>query len=267
MNADQIIVDDFILKHPFAAAQSLDILPTEEIAAYFETLALSKIAVLFGFMDDSKATACFTLLSPAKQKELSERAEVSLLAALLKRMPSPQRNTLLSSVSSDRRAVIDRQLKILPNTVASIMENATVVTKKTKVADVLQLIKRDTSKAESYLYVVDVEGAFLGILRSKELILADLDANIEGLMITDVQSFFTDISVESILHHPGWQEFKEIPILDSSGMLIGKLPHRNLLKFAGAHDKTSKSQIAQTGSAIGELYRIGIAGLLQGSEK
>lgn len=264
MNADQTVLNDFITKHPFAAARALALLPNEEIALYFETLTSDKIATLFGLMNTDRAAECFVLLSSGKSKELLGKADVSLIASLLKRMEMAQRKKLLNSVSSDRNAVIKRQLEVLPNTVASIMETAIVVSRKTTVEDVLQLIKRDTLKEEVYQYVVDLEGVFLGIVRPMALVLARQDESIENLMITDIQSFLKDIPVKSILQHPIWQEFREIPIVDSSGKLLGKLPHRSLLKFADMRGKTSRNEIAETGSAMGELYRIGIAGLLQG---
>lgn len=267
MNADQTILHDFITKHPFAAAQALELLPDEEIALYFETLTSDKIATLFSLMKTDRAAACFVLLSPGKSKELLVKADASLMASLLKRIGLPQRNKLLSSVPSDRNAIIKRQLKVLPNTVASIMEPAVVITKKIAVEDVLQLIKRDAQKEEFYQYVVDLEGVFLGILRPKELVLADQNEIVENLMITNIQSFLKDIPIKSVVQHPVWQEFQEIPITDSSGKLLGKLPHRNLMKFTNTSDTSSRNEIAETGSAMGELYRIGIAGLLQGGGK
>ncbi|MGB3149027.1 MAG: hypothetical protein WBB27_00075 [Maribacter sp.] len=264
MNANQTVLNDFVTKHPFAAAKALELLPNEDIANYFETLTLEKKALLFSFMETKRAAECVVLLSPNKTKELLEKAEVSLIASLLKTLETRQRNQLLNSISSERSAIISRQLEVLPNTVASIMEPATIVTKKIMVKDVLQLLKRADAKEELYLYVVDLEGVFKGIVRPKELLLADQDESMENLMLTSVRSFLKDIPVKSILEHPVWQEYYEIPILDSSGKILGKLPHRCLLKHINTPGKTSSNEIATTGSAIGELYRIGLTGLLQG---
>ena len=267
MNANQTVLNDFIAKHPFAAAKALELLANDEIALYFETLTLEKSATLFSFMETNRAAECFVLLSSNKTKELLEKADASLIASLLKPLEAPQRKKLLNSISSERNNIIKRQLEVLPNTVASIMETATMVTKKISVNDVLQLLKRDDTKEEFYLYVVDLEGGFIGLVRPKELFLADQNDTMENLMITDVQSFLKDIPVKSVLEHPVWQEFHEIPILDSSGKILGKLPHRRLLKHIHMSGKTSSNEIVTTGSAIGELYRIGLTGLLQGGGK
>lgn len=267
MNANQTVLHDFITKHPFAAAKALEILPNEEIRLYFETLTLDKSATLFSFMETKRAAECFVLLSSNKSKELLEKADALLMASLLKPMEIPQRKKLLNSISSDRSTIIKRQMEVLPNTLASIMETATIVTKKIAVKEVLQLLKRDQRKEEFYLYVVDLEGVFIGIVRPKELFLAEQNDLMENLMITNVQSFLKDIPIKNILEHPVWQEYQEIPVLDSSSRILGKLPHRNLLKHINTPAKTSSNEISETGSAIGELYRIGFTGLLQGGGK
>lgn len=267
MTANQIVLQDFIAKHPFAAAKALELLPNEEIGLYLETLPLEKTTTLFGFMEAKRAAQCFVLLSSGKTRELLQKADALLMASLLKPLEVPQRKKLLNTISPDRSAVIKRQLEVLPNTLASIMETATIVTRKTAVQEVLELLKRDARKEEFYLYVVDLEGVFIGIVRTKELFLADPNELMEHLMITNVQSFLKDIPVKSILEHPVWQEYQEIPILDSSSRILGKLPHRSLLKHTNTPTKTASNEISETGSAIGELYRIGLTGLLQGGAK
>ena len=267
MSTNQTVLNDFITKHPFAAAKALELLPNEEVVLYLETLTFEKSATLFSFMETNKAAECFALLSINKTKELLEKADVSLIASLLKPLGTPKQNKLLNSVSSERGNLIKSQLEVLPNTIASIMETAKVITKKVLVKDVLQLLKRDDTKEEFYLYVVDLDGIFLGIVRLKELFLADQNDIMENLMITNIQSFLKDIPVKSIPEHPVWQEYQEIPVLDSSGKILGKLPYRILLKHINTPGKTSSNEITATGSAIGELYRIGITGLLQGGGK
>ena len=267
MNTNQTVLNDFIAKHPFAAAQVLESLPTEETAAYFETLTIAKSTTLLNFMDTKKAAECFLYLSPNKSKELLEKGDVPLIASILKNLNTSRRKKLLSTVSLERVSTINRQLEVLPNTIASIMETAIVVTKKTTVSDILQLLKKDSGREEFYLYVVDLDGVFLGIVRPKELLLADENDLSEDLMLSEVQTFLKDIPTKSIALHPIWQEYQEVPILDSSGKLLGKITHRSLLKSAITPSKTSSSEIAETGSAIGELYRIGITGLLQGGGK
>ncbi|MGB5942075.1 MAG: FliG C-terminal domain-containing protein [Leeuwenhoekiella sp.] len=264
MQADQTVLNDFITRHPFAAAQVIERVPNEEIAAYFESLPVEQGLVLFNFMNPRKAAECFLKLPPNKTKEYLQKGDLLLLAAILKNMEASPRKKFLNTMSSERADMLIRQLEVLPNTVASIMETATIVTKKILVSDVFQLLKKDSGRDELYLYVVDVEGEFIGIIRPKELFLASPDEPVEGLMMTEITTFLKDIPVKSIERHPVWQDFQEIPIVDATNRLLGKLTHRSLLKATITPSRTSRSEMNETGMAIGELYRLGLTGLLQG---
>ncbi len=267
MTANETILNDFIAKHPFAAARAMELLPNAEVTSYLEKLPWGKSAALFSFMNKDKATECFALLTTDKSEELLEKADTSLLAALLKPLDSLQRERLLNTISRDRALEIALQLEVLPNTVASIMETALLATQNVTVEHVFKLFKNEPSSNESYLYVVDQEGIFFGIVRAKELFLANRDDTIHDLTIKNIQGFPKDTPVKSILEHPVWMEYQEVPILDSSGKILGKLPYRTILKFTSSPGRTSISEINETGSAIGELYRIGLTGLLQGGGK
>lgn len=267
MQANQTVLNDLFTKHPFAAAQVLDGISSEEIAAYFETLSTTISSTLLNFMDAKKASECVLYLSPAKSNELMEKGDVSVLASILKNLNTSQRKKIIASISAERVSIINRQLEVLPNTIASIMETAIVATKTTTVVDIIQLVRRDRGREDFYIYVVDLEGVFIGFVRPKELLLADDNDLIEDVMTIEVQTFLKDIPIKSVALHPVWKEYQEVPILDSSGKLLGKITYRSILTSTISHSKTSNSEIAETGSAIGELFRIGITGLLQGSGK
>lgn len=267
MNANQTVLNDFITKHPLAAAQAIEPLPSEEVAHFFQTLSLEKSLKLLSFMNKKKAADCLVLFPSSRAKELIEKGDPVFIASLLKYTDAPKREALLADLSSGRRNSIKQQLSFSPDTVAALLEPAVVVTRKTTIPAAIELIKRNTTTEEFYLYVVDTDHVFKGIVRFKELFLAEQTAFLHELMLTTVPSFLPDIAASSILEHPAWLDYQELPILDTSDRLLGKLSHRNVLKFTTTSDKVPNSEITETGNALGELYRIGLAGLFQSSER
>ncbi len=86
-------------------------------------------------------------------------------------------------------------------------------------------------------------------------------------MITNIPAFLSTDAVESVLEDLAWYKYQEIPVVDSAGELLGKLPLRNILRFKNNPDGNFSSEIASTGNAIGELYQIWLSGLLQGGKE
>lgn len=267
MTANQTVLNDFINKHPFAAAQALELLPSQEVADFLQTLSFEKSTKILGLMNTQKAANCFIVLPFTKSKELMEKSDISLIVSLLKLVDEPMRTTLLTNISSGRQSIIQRYLSFSPNTVAALLETAVIVNKEMTIDNALELIKRSKTKEEYYLYVIDLDGVFEGIVRLKELLLADQSDVLEDLMISDVPNFLPNIFIQNLLEHSAWLEYFEIPILDTSGKLLGKLPYKSILKFTNSPNKISSNEIAETGSALSELYRIGLTGLFQGSGK
>lgn len=267
MNANQTVLNDFISKHPFAAVQSLELVPDEKVASFFQTIPLNKCTTLFSLMKKERAAVVLVLLPTIRAKDLIENVDIPYIASVLKHVDTPIKNKLLDALSPEKQTSIKRQLAFLPDTVAAVMEPAMVVTNQMELSDVLELVKRSEEKEEFYVYVVDVEGVFEGRIRLKELLLADPTDSIASLLIKNVPNFLSDMLIKSVVDHPVWITFQEIPILDPAGKILGRLPYRNTLKFTHKPSKNLSNEIAETGSALGELYRIGLTGLLQGGEK
>ncbi len=267
MNPKQTMLHDFMNRHPFASAKSLDALPAEKVADFLQTLSVDKNIRLLKLMNAKKAAHCLGVMSAGKSREVVENTDVSVIAALIRFMDAGTRAKVLTDVSANRVAQIKRQLSYLPNSVATLTESATVVNKEMNVGNAAQIFRNDGRKEEFYLYVIDLDGNFKGIVRLKELFLAeDQSATIEDLIITTIPLLLSDFSISTIAEHSGWFDYRELPVLDTAGKLVGKLLRRRVLEY-NSPAKNSQHEIEETGNALGELFRIGINGLLQGGGK
>jgi hypothetical protein len=64
-------------------------------------------------------------------------------------------------------------------------------------------------------------------------------------------------------NHAVWSKYLAIPVVDRSGKLIGNLEAANSQKSNIEAREELNQDVLETGSALGELYSIGIRGLLQ----
>lgn len=262
MSPNQIVLNDFVTKHPFAAAQSLEKLEPEDMADFIQTLPIEKSAKLLALMNTKKAAECFVILPPQNIKALIEHMEPTVIASLLRLTDKSLHKTLLAKISANKLATIRRIMKFVPNTVGAIMQPALTANKELTVKDAVELIKHNNENAEFDLYIVDIKGVFLGVVEINKLLLSDQTNTLEELMIASITKFSPDVPVKSIIDHPSWIDHRYIPVVDESEKLLGSLHYKTIKEMSHKSSNTSTNEIMETGGALGELYLIGLTGLI-----
>ena len=263
MSPDQLVLEDFINKYPFSAAQALERLKDEDVAAFIQELPIEKSLKLLGLMNIDKAAKCFMLLPPKLTIKLIENSNLSFSESLCRQLDEPYLKSLLIGLAPSKSIELKRKLEQIPNTVGVLMVPAIVVNKEMTVKDAVEIIKRNKENLESNLYVVDLHGSFEGAVRLKELLVADRSSTLEELMITDIPRFFPETPIKNILDHPAWFEYRYVPVIDQSQKLLGTLPYRTTRETTFKPSGQSTKEILKTGGALGELYLVGLTGLLQ----
>lgn len=263
MNPNQLILDNFIDKHPFSAAQALERLREEDVAAFIEELPFEKSLKLLELMNTDRAAKCLVLLSPKLTRTLIEESNISFAESICRQLDKPFLENLLPHISPQKVAAIKQKLKQIPNTVGVLMVPALVVNKEMTVHDAVEIVKRNKENLESDLFIVDLHGSFEGAVKLKELLLADRTMTLEELMIAEVPRFLPETPIKNVMDHTAWYEYRYVPVIDRSNKLLGTLPHRMIKEVTYKASRESTKEILETGSALGELYLLGLTGLLQ----
>ncbi len=267
MNANQTVINDYISKHPFAAAQILNQSESQEVAALLQGFNVEKNLRLLSLMNSMKAAQTLALLPLPKIKELFQQGEPIFLASLLKLTDESSRSRFLGLISQSKAALIERKLEHDSKSVGAFMERAVLANKAFTVNDAIAIIETTESDDEFYLHIVDINGVFEGIIRFRDLLLADKDTRLESIMNTSIPKFTAETPIEHILHDTAWQDYHYIPVIDKSERLLGSLHYNFSLKLNLKNDTSNSNEILKTGNALGELYRIGLTGLLQSPGK
>jgi len=263
MDSNKIVVGDFIEKHPFSASQALDTLEVEDVAAFIQELSITKGMRLLDLMNAGKATKCFLMLPTKKKKELLEHSDAALVESLLRLVDEPTRENLLSMLSLDKAAIVKRRLEQTPNSVGVFMLPAITASKNITVKEAIQIIKSNRDYFDSTFYVVNLEGELEGMVGLKELMLAEKTDTLDELMVTNIPRFLSDTPIKNVLDHPAWLEYSAIPVIDKSERLLGSLPYLKTKEVVYNAARPRSKEVIKIGSALGELYLIGITGILQ----
>lgn len=262
MHPNQKVLEDFLKKHPFSAAQALEQCTDEEAAAFLQKMPKEESIKLLSLINAEKASRFFALYEPQKKLELMRNGEIFLIVSLLRPMEVTAREHLLEGVTIERSLAITRKLEQLPNTVGALMEAAIVVQKESPVEQAVEIIKRNLDHVNLCIYVVDMEGTLKGYVGSKELLLADPSGSIGESMSKHLPKFLSNMPVKNVIDHPAWFEFGNIPVVDSSERILGSLYHSSIIKISTKTNRPTTKEILETGGALGELYLVGLTALL-----
>ena len=106
----------------------------------------------------------------------------------------------------------------------------------------------------------------------EDLIVTGSKEQLVSIMKTDVPHLLADTDFHKILNHPGWIEYTDLPVIDRSGGFLGALNHGEITRLEISKNRKKPEQAVLAGNALGELYRIGLSGLLystadKGNEK
>lgn len=267
MDSNQIIVNDFITKHPFATAKALEVLGSKEVGEFLLALPVQKGLNILSLMNPQQASECFVLL-PAKQRsEYMEKGQPSVMAAILKMIDNPLHRDLFKGISPGKAIMIRRELEFRPNTVGPLAEPAMTVNKDMNVDNAVEIIKRGRTNGDPKLYVVDLDGIFLGLVEPTELLISERTDTLEDIMVKTCPRFSADQVIKSILQDKAWLQYRHIPVVDRADKFIGTVSYRSVMAIAGTPEGRAKDTINETAGALGELYRIGITSLLQSTGK
>ena len=126
--------------------------------------------------------------------------------------------------------------------------------------------RSDTSAQQIYKWV-DEDGALAGMASIHSLLLANGTDQISAVMKTETPTFLANMPVESVKNHPAWHENRIIPVTDSSGKLVGNLTFEAAQRNNMETGREQAKSVMETGSALGELYLIGLTAFLQSVSK
>jgi hypothetical protein len=94
--------------------------------------------------------------------------------------------------------------------------------------------------------------------------LAKPQAKLSGVMQSEVAALPAEFNLQAILNFPSWRNYHALPVVSASGLLLGAIRYETLRQIE-SEVKSARlpRQVVAAGSALGELFQIGLSGLIQ----
>jgi magnesium transporter len=167
--------------------------------------------------------------------------------AILWAFPDSRRQTVLDAAPAEYRQQWQRNHAYPEGSIGRLMDPPLAVIGPTQtVREIVEWLRPIVKKALiTYGWVVDEQGVLVGVLVFRELLFAEPDAAIGGLMVRSPFSLRPELSLTEAMREALRRHFPVYPVCDSAGKLIGIVRGQTLFE----HQAFELS--AQPGSMVG----------------
>jgi magnesium transporter len=266
VTADLALVLDYVTSHPEEVARRADQEATDDAVALVLALPVEAAAAVVARMAPPLGAECLARLPVERAAELTEALPMDVAASLLRRVSVDEADPIVQALPAERRDALRRLLSFGPDTAGAVMDPLVLVVPASATAgDARGLVARQSARLYYYLYVVDPEHRLVGVFDLAELMRAEGSTPVRDIMTPHVTWIRADSTLETLFAHPGWRDLDALPAVDAGGHFLGIIRHRRMRQLRalrGELDETATG--VRTVMALGELYWLGLCGLVQG---
>lgn len=208
----------------FDIAELIEELPEEELVQAFRLLPKNIASDVFTNMEDEVQKNLINALTNKEATSIIEDMYSDDAADLFEEMPAIMISKLLSNVSKETRANINRLLRYPENSAGSLMAMEYIHLKKG--LTIKQSIERIRKQKDDFVtydscYVTDNERHILGYVTVKDLLINDPDTMIDDIMQEIEHVIPTLMNQEDVAHMFQDYDYSSMPVVDMENRLVG----------------------------------------------
>jgi magnesium transporter len=260
----------FLENHTAEAARSLERQAPAQVTGLLAELPPDVVAMALGSMDPFVSVAIFEALPLPVQGEVVSRLDPHKASGFLRRVNVERVDPILQQLSSDTRRILERLLAYPENTVGAIMDpRYPCLPEDISLSEALGRVQADTDRTCLFWFTVDREQSLTGVLSIRDLLSPDRGQQVAEVRQTcpDRLSALTDVA--TLRSSAEFRRLNALPVTDERNVYLGAVRQEAIVPLEEPDQLKGSIQVA--GSALGELYRLGLSGLVysldQGADK
>jgi len=259
------LLQAFADAHPAELARVLESLSAANAAEVMEELSFDRLAQLLPWLAPPLAASSLELVELKKAATALSATRHDVSASIIRAMGAEPRSRVIESLSPAARKANKDLLRYTQDTAGALMDpQGLAIAETVSAGDALTRLRRAAKHALHYVYVVSEDQRLVGVVNLPELVAARPDQLLGLIAVRPVQSVSARATWQAILDHPAWKQFHALPVVESGGRFVGVLRYASIRKLEERMlDTGHKDHAAQTAAALGELYGIGLRGLVE----
>jgi len=253
-----------------SVSQIVQKIPPGELPHILWHLGLEDQIRLMELIDSDEAAEILLELPESQAADVLEAMDSVRAAAILDQMPSNEQADLLGAVAAERSEEFLKQmlpgeaedarrlLQYRPDTAGGLMITEYLAYDESlTVDDVIRDLRQNSEKYRKYdvlyIYTIDSKGVLRGVLRVRDLLLSTPHQNLADLEVLNPVSVHVDTPVDELEHLFRKHRFFGLPVVDSSGTLVGMVRHQDVEEAMA--ERASRSFLKLLGISGGEEIR------------
>jgi Mg/Co/Ni transporter MgtE len=265
MDPELRLVEQFIIDHPGDALTIIERIDAKETSDFIQSLTIDTASWMMGQMNRHKAAQSLADMPKELAIKLLEHIPVTTAAIILRLTDQDLQNRLLSAMNSDISSMLHRVLSY-PDTLAGAYVDPTVpaLFSELNAREGLEYIKAHPVQLGSNIFVIERDQKLKGVMEIMELVKAADDLQLKQIMKTRPQKLNAATPISYLIETYSWDDsYPLLPMVDSENNYLGALDKNMIRGLFGKGGKSGDNEASIAGSALGELLRIGLSGLLQ----
>lgn len=264
MNSDSILIQRFMLQHSKLAARALEDMEPEKLAGFFNESPNGWLLELIPHMNPHWLSEVYEKMDRERLASLFEIIEINHLVMAIRMMNEDLGEAMLNRLSEEKSLTVKKLLRYLDQSVGAHMDPAVFsLEENLTIHDALSAIKRYNAAVDPQLFITDTERVLTGAISLSDLITGEPGAEIRSVMRTSVPTLSPETPIHSVLNHQEWQNFYILPVVDHTSFFMGAIRLETVRSIQATSGNRGEEMGQLTISALGDLYRIGLAGLLR----
>ena len=243
---------------PAESARTVVRMPEDEQSRLLELLPNDHAATLLEELPESQAARMLENLGTHDAAEILNEVPSAEQADILGRLPTSTAEAILERMEPAEAEDARRLMQYPPESAGGLMISEYLTySNDSAVDDVLADLRANAMRYRSYdvqyAYVVAAGDRLVGVLRLRELLLAEPGTQIAQLMISDPLSVPVDSTLEELEQFFDRHDYFGIPVLSSSKAMIGVVRQRDVRE--AAEERAGRTMLKLTGIMGGEELR------------
>lgn len=257
----------FARRHPQDAARLLESLEPASAAGWMGQVPPAVAARVARRLSPLAGRECFKSLTAEQRAHVLAEFLPHLGAAVLRRLPEAERVKSLQSMPLEKRRGLELVLHYPEGTVGALMDPSYLaLPEDMSIGEATKRIQRDTDDFSFYVFVVNRSQVLVGVVSIRDLLAQPIDKPLSAVMrdLSFRLSALTDY--RSVLNNPDLRRYNALPVTSEDGHYLGAVTEETLTELADEEAAAGRETGGSAGAALGELYRVGLFGLLHSIE-
>ena len=231
-NAFLPIAEKYFERDPAGAAHALEAMDPGDAVEILKTLPSGMTSEAMKHLDDAYAAVLLQKMPRSLFVRIANNLDVRQAANIIHEFPEEMRRDFLELLEERKKREI-QELLIYPRESAGQIMTVDFVAfhSDLKVKDTVSKIRylaHHNSKS-SYIYVIDKEGRLIGVLRMRDLLIADGNTLLESIMHRDVFSVNCFLDREQVANELSRRNYFAVPVVDHEHKLLGVIRAEQLI--------------------------------------